>query len=135
MPVLAFVWDTGESAWYVRNVGNGPALNITIGQRDMNGWFNPVRVPAISRDGEFKLWWLGQDGDYALGARYNDFLAADQQAEYFAYCINDTSLVFRPRQSPKWALSRDVAQQAQQHWLSTLSSERPTSQPRDPTSS
>ena len=57
-PVLVFEYD-GNSGWILRNVGAEPALNVVVGQKRADGeWFNPVRVPPLSKDGKFVLQWL-----------------------------------------------------------------------------
>src|ERR1041384_6175962 len=57
-PVLIFEYD-GELGWVLRNVGAGPALNVIVAQKRVGGdWFNPVRVPPLSKDGRFLLAWL-----------------------------------------------------------------------------
>jgi hypothetical protein len=45
IPVLVFVYD-GAQGWLLRNVGNGPALNIEVAQKVVRGeragsWINP----------------------------------------------------------------------------------------------
>ncbi|MBC8093046.1 MAG: hypothetical protein H7Y15_14125, partial [Pseudonocardia sp.] len=45
MPVVVFVWDPAAKIWSLRNIGNGPALNVIIAQHDRDGWYNSVRVP------------------------------------------------------------------------------------------
>ena len=74
MPVLVFQYD-GRSGWLLRNVGNGPALNVVVACKHVEGpekgrWFRPVRLPPLSRDGELLLTWLGHGGDFGLGATY-----------------------------------------------------------------
>lgn len=72
-PVLVFQYS-GEKGWTLRNVGAGPALNVLIAQKHETGpWFDPVRAPAISKDGEFSLSWLGQTNMRSLGVSYSDF--------------------------------------------------------------
>jgi hypothetical protein len=72
--VLVFVDDREELCWVLRNVGNGPALNVVVAQREQEyGWFNPVRVPPLAKDGSFPIRWLGRWNDGGLGATYADF--------------------------------------------------------------
>ena len=57
-PVLVFEYD-GSRGWVLSNVGAGPTLNIIVAQKRVcEAWFNPVRVPPISKDGDFVLVWL-----------------------------------------------------------------------------
>lgn len=67
-PVLVFVDDPEEGCWVLRNVGNGPSLNVLIAQRAEGRWFNPVRVPPLGRDSSFPLRWLGRVSNTGLGA-------------------------------------------------------------------
>ena len=102
MPVLVFEYD-GRRGWLVRNVGNGPALNVVVAQKHVSGasrgeWFSPVRVPPLSRDGEFSLEWLQHDNARGLGATYDDFLASGEGGQtYTTTCGNDLSSVARGR--------------------------------------
>jgi hypothetical protein len=75
-PVLVFVFDTEErheGEWVLRNVGNGPALNVLVAMRAEGEWFNPVRVPPLARDSSFALPWTARTGSAGLGASYGDF--------------------------------------------------------------
>lgn len=72
-PVLVFVDDPGETCWVLRNVGNGPALNVLTAQRKGGQWFNPVKVPPLGKGATFALTWLGRANDTGLGATYFDF--------------------------------------------------------------
>jgi hypothetical protein len=75
IPVLVFVYD-GAQGWLLRNVGNGPALNIEVAQKVVRGeragsWTNPVRVPPVGRDNEILLSWLGGDSLHGLSPGYS----------------------------------------------------------------
>jgi hypothetical protein len=72
-PVLVFIDEPQQGCWIVRNVGNGPALNVLVAQRRSGRWFNPVRVTPLARDASFPLQWLGRANDTGLGASYSDF--------------------------------------------------------------
>jgi hypothetical protein len=89
-PVLMFEY-AGDRGWVLRNVGSGPALNIIVAQNRVRGeWFNPMRVPPLSKDGEVVLKWLGHVNTTGFGATYTD-------SENFAYtsmCGNDLSSVY-----------------------------------------
>jgi hypothetical protein len=57
IPVLVFIYDDARGGWALRNVGNGPALNVLVAQKHVKGdrcgqWYRPVRVPPIARDQE-----------------------------------------------------------------------------------
>ena len=74
-PALVFVFDNA-GGWRLRRVGEGPALNVIVAKkRVQGGWFNPVRVPPVPKDGEFDLHWIHgipADDKNGLGATYND---------------------------------------------------------------
>ena len=72
-PVLVFVDDPDEAGWVLKNVGNGPALNVLTAQRKGGQWFNPVKLPPLAKDATFRLGWLGRVNDTGLGATYFDF--------------------------------------------------------------
>ena len=87
IPVLVFTYDP-ERGWLLRNVGNGPALNILVARHTTDrGWFDPVRVPPIARDAELVLAWLGHWDSGTLGATYEDFLGADRAQAGRAYTV------------------------------------------------
>jgi|SRR5712672_193882 len=88
-PVLVFEYD-GYRGWLLRNVGAGPALNVIVAQKRVGGgWFNPVRVPPLSKDAVFVLTWLGHVNNTGLGSTYSDFEAAT----YTSTCGDDLSTV------------------------------------------
>src|SRR4051812_9001936 len=73
MPVLVFVYDV-DDGWVIRNIGNGPALNILVARKPISEeWFDPVRIPPLPKDGQFILSWVGHSNDDGLGATYQDF--------------------------------------------------------------
>lgn len=88
-PVLVFEYD-GRRGWLLRNVGAGPALNIVVAQKRVGGgWFNPVRIPPVSKDGQFLMEWLGHVNTTGLGATYSD----SEEITYTSTCGNDLSKV------------------------------------------
>jgi hypothetical protein len=96
-PVVIFAYDH-DKGWQVSNIGAGPALNIIIAQRQQQGWFNPVRIPPISKDGSFTLIWCLHDNVHGLGALYED---ADGR-RYTSICGNDLSRSFRGHSFGPW---------------------------------
>ena len=98
MPVVTFEYD-GRRGWLLRNVGNGPALNILVAQKHVRGsergkWFNAVRVPPLGCGAEFHLTWLGHTGDAGLGVLYDDFASsAEGGRSYTCTCGNDLSQI------------------------------------------
>jgi hypothetical protein len=106
-PILVFVYD-GMRGWTIRNVGNGPALNVLVAQKRVGGeWFAPVRIPPLAISTEFGLEWLGHMNDTGLGATYTDF----EQRTYSTKCGNDLSEVFSYRVLPEWR-----EEQIKSHW-------------------
>ena len=77
-PVLAFQF--GADGWSIRNVGNGAALDLLIAMKtdDNSGWTQPLRIPPLSRDGEYGLQpWDVYTNARTLGATYTDVLKDD----------------------------------------------------------
>jgi hypothetical protein len=109
MPVLVFVY-TFEKGWKIRNVGNGPALDVVVAQKEVGGdWFEPRRVPPMGRDHELVLEWIGHDNEHGLGATYSDFLGAAEdhrRGRYTVTCGNDLNRVRRGTHLPRWKESR-----------------------------
>lgn len=118
IPVLVFVYDPARG-WMLRNVGNGPALNIIVAQQHVTGerarsWYAPVRVPPLAAEAEFQLNWLGHEGDFGLGAVYEDFLSADEPGRgrvYTVLCGDDLNSIHPGRVLPE-LLNREV----KAHW-------------------
>jgi hypothetical protein len=118
IPVLVFVYDR-HRGWLLRNVGNGPALNIMVAARQTheqpeNEWQAPTRVPPIARDDEFELKWLARSNIAVLAATYQDFLAADTSDEprsYTVTCAYDLNHIVPQRILPNWNIK-----QSKPHW-------------------
>ena len=88
-PVLVFEYDRAVG-WILRNVGSGPALNVVVAQKHVGGdWFNPVRIPPLSRDGRFVLTWLSHVNDTGFGVTCTDA----ENVSYTSTCGNDLSRV------------------------------------------
>ena len=106
-PVLVFEYD-GKRGWIINNVGGGPALNVIVAQKRVNGeWFNPVRIPPLARDSHFVPVWLGHVNTTGLGATYTD----SENLPYTSTCGNDLSLVRGGKQFGPWQES-----QIGRHW-------------------
>ncbi len=106
-PILVFLYDN-ERGWYVRNVGNGPALNVIIAKRRPGGaWSQPVRVPPIDSGDFFSLFWALHDNVHQLGTMYEDF----QSRTYSSICARDLTTLSRGRKLPAWR-EDDI----QAHW-------------------
>jgi hypothetical protein len=52
-PVLVFCFNSG-SGWSIKNIGNGPALNIVLALLDADErWISPEGIPSLGVNGEF----------------------------------------------------------------------------------
>lgn len=97
-PLLIFEYD-GTKGWLLRNLGNGPALDVIVAMRPIKGeWIKPVRVPPLSRDGLFLLEWLDHTNIHALGAIYVDL----EHRRYTSTCANDLTNIVRGQHLKKW---------------------------------
>jgi hypothetical protein len=111
IPVLVFVL-VRDQGWVLRNIGNGPALNVVVAWRDSHDatapWLDPTRVQPIPRDGEIALGWFVKGMNIeVLGATYQDFLGADTARSgrtYTATCAYALSRVRPGRHLPDWSL-------------------------------
>jgi hypothetical protein len=103
-PVLIFEYS--KDGWLLRNVGNGPALNVVVARKNPGAdWFDPVRVPGFATDGLMRLHWCAHDNEHGLGASYED----SASKPYTATCGDDLSRVFDGNRLPAWA-------RVDQHW-------------------
>jgi len=89
-PVLVFEYLPGDG-WHVKNIGQGPALNVIVAEHGNSGWFHPVRIPPLSKDGATKLVWCLHDNEHGLGAIYED----GHGRRYTSKCLNDLSVTRR----------------------------------------
>jgi hypothetical protein len=106
-PVLVFEY-TENAGWIIRNVGNGPALNIVVAMKgDNTDWVTPVRIPPLSKDGMFKLAWVGHSNVRTLGAYYSDIA----QRRYSSTCTDDLSGTHEGNQLREWPDS-----EISRHW-------------------
>jgi hypothetical protein len=97
-PVLVFVDEPSEGCWVIRNVGNGPALNVLVAQRADGRWFNPVFIPPFGKDGQFPLKWLGRVNVTGLGATYSDF----EDRRYTSTLGGERSHTYDGARLPSW---------------------------------
>jgi hypothetical protein len=72
-PIWVFHYNR-ERGWSVRNVGNGPALDVLTARRtdDQSDSTYPVRIAPVSKDGEFALKWVEHSNVRTLNTRYAD---------------------------------------------------------------
>jgi hypothetical protein len=97
-PVLVFVDDPEQGCWILRNVGNGPALNVLVAQRHDGKWFNPVLVPPFGTDSSFPLTWLGRLSSDGLGTSYSDF----ENRRYTSTLGGERSRTYEKDRLPDW---------------------------------
>ncbi|MDP6688484.1 MAG: hypothetical protein QF384_03195, partial [Alphaproteobacteria bacterium] len=64
LPTLAFVYDA-EKGWFLRNVGNGPALDPIVSHLEDSavGWIKPTRIYPIETSGRVHLPWVEHGPD------------------------------------------------------------------------
>ncbi len=97
-PVLAFVDDPDAGCWTLRNIGNGPALNVVVAQREAGTWFNPVRLHPLAKDQVVLLEWLGRVNDTGLGAGYDD----SEERAYTSTLGGEVLRTLEGRHLPDW---------------------------------
>jgi hypothetical protein len=121
MPALIFTYDLKYRQWVLRNVGNGPALDIVVAQRakDTEKWYMPVRVPPMGQDDQFVVWWLESTRDFGLGARYHDMVVGDSSALRHVYVTrtgNDVSRIYAGRRSRRVGMPTWPDGNVTRHW-------------------
>lgn len=80
-----------EDGWGLRNVGNGPALNVVVARKPPGGeWFQPVRVPPLAKDAEFPISWAAHVSKNRFGAAYE----AMDGTHYGSECASDYESLF-----------------------------------------
>jgi hypothetical protein len=100
-PVLVFLDDPEQGCWVLQNVGNGPALNVLVAQRESGEWFNPVRGRPLAKDATFALVWLGRTNTSGLGASYSDF----EDRRYTSTLGGEVARAYEGERLPTWASS------------------------------
>ena len=97
-PVLVFEFSD-NNGWRLRNVGNGPALNVVVAMKEVDSdWKKPVRIPPISQDGAFKLIMFENWNVKTLGAYYSDI----NQKVYSSTCTEDLSETHEGNKLKAW---------------------------------
>jgi hypothetical protein len=79
-PVLVF--ERTSDSWIIKNVGNGPALNLVFAEGNAEGWLSPYKLPSISKDHSYQL--KGLKSGARLGVVYFDF----EERLYSSECTN-----------------------------------------------
>jgi hypothetical protein len=95
-PVLVFERMAG-AGWMVKNVGNGPALNVVFVEGDFDGkWLNPIKLPSLSKDGLLRLEKLTVAA--RLGVTYTDF----DDRLYSSDCTNYITKIRQGKPPDDW---------------------------------
>lgn len=126
-PVVVITYDGNARRWKAANVGNSPALNIVVAQQDeaTGEWYNPVAIPAISAGESTTLEWLGNKGNFSLGARYSDFLARNKRSSFFSYTSKDWCSVRRPRRDSRGVMPIYSVDDVKRPWMKDLTWKHP----------
>ncbi len=104
-PILVFQYD-GIAGWSVKNVGNGPAVNvIVVSSLEGAAWSNPVRTPPIASGGEIPLPWLESPDLEKLGTVYSGI----RGTSYNTVCDDDLNTFDKPNALPNWPASGATA--------------------------
>jgi hypothetical protein len=96
-PVLIIEYR-GAPGWYSKNVGNGPALNIVVAERERNEWFKPVRVPPLANGESRLLRWLDQTNVSSIGVTYVDI----DDRRYTSVTSKDLTTIEDGNRLTKW---------------------------------
>jgi len=97
-PVLVFTFDS-RTGWLLRNIGNGPALDIIGAERPKDaGWSMPMRIPPLSPSAQVEVSPLGHHNVPELACSYRDI---DGRC-YTSVCEHDLTVVQKGRALPIW---------------------------------
>lgn len=109
LPTLVLVYNQ-QQGWEIRNVGNGPALNITVAYQNhaSDTWDAPTRLYPIPKDGVVLIPWVGHNPD-KIGITYNDI----HNNEYTTITDEDLTKIQKGRLLPSW--SNSEVQRVWQH--------------------
>ncbi len=101
LPTLVLVYEA-KKGWEVRNVGNGPALNVTIAHQRHNSdtWELPTRLYPVPKDETVKVPWVGNNPD-KIAAVYSDV----HNNEYTSITDEDLTTIYLGRVLPVWKQS------------------------------
>jgi hypothetical protein len=107
-PVLILSYQ-GDSGWHLKNVGNGPPLNVIVAETQKRGeWSVPVRVPPLAIGGDIGLRWLGHTNVKWLGASYADI----DGRRYSSVTGEDLTTILQGNAFPRWK-EQDIQKQWQ----------------------
>jgi len=97
-PVLILTYDS-LTAWQLRNVGNGAALDVLAAERAQDGdWSRPMRIPPLAPNSQVNISPLGLPNVFELACCYCDI----EGRVYTSKCKRDLSTIEKGRQLPTW---------------------------------
>ncbi|GJQ57918.1 MAG: hypothetical protein D8M57_04110 [Candidatus Scalindua sp. AMX11] len=98
-PVLVFCFNSG-SGWSLKNIGNGPALNIVLALLDAdNRWVSPEGIPSLAVNGEFVIGGFNTQIEFiGWGCFYTDISASPYSSTQKG---SETQIVASPH-VPAW---------------------------------
>ena len=101
MPVLIFS-RRSEKIWQIQNVGQGPAVSLTVGYKHDDGkWGSIVRCYPIAAGASIELPWINQAIE--LGATYTDI----NGNTYSSICRSSVNQVYKNNRFPDWKVGLD----------------------------
>jgi len=107
-PALTIIYQN-DTGWSLTNIGNGPALNVIVAQRETEGeWSNPVRVRPLALGAMIRLGWLDHTNIKWLGAAYTDI----DGRRYSSTTTEDLTTVQTGNAFPHWR-EQDIRKQWQ----------------------
>ena len=91
---------SNESGWHLKNIDNGPGLNVLVAQRQESGaWFCPVRLPPLGQGDQLHLSWMGHTNVRWIGATYTDI----DGRHYSSECSDDLTRISAASVFPPWS--------------------------------
>lgn len=98
LPSMAFVYENVKG-WSVRNVGNGPALNVIIAHQNQgtDTWIAPTRLYPVPKDETVHIRWVGLKPS-KLMAIYTDV----QNRSYITITDKGHTVIQRGTPSMSW---------------------------------
>ena len=98
LPTLVFVYDE-DQGWSLRNVGNGPALNVIVSHQSHEApqWIEPTRLYPLGDGEELQISWVGHNPD-KLAVSYSDA----HNREYTSVTDEDLTKILAGRALPVW---------------------------------
>ena len=98
LPALVFIYNV-KAGWSLRNVGNGPALNVLVARRlsSDSDWDLPTRIYPIGKGEEVSIPWVGHNPKL-LAVSYQDA----HNRTYTSICDNDLTKIQEGKKLPEW---------------------------------